>query len=269
MPQHLKRNSIITMGLAGVFYWAFMFAKHDPALRPMIPFDEDPYDAVGSFGVIVAVLAGIVALARAFRPYLAAPDVARRMVLVRTQAVVPFAALITVGADVVAMARHPDRWMPVRTELIALLGALAIAALVVLQLLRASREDRANRWSPAILASLIAAAILAIYPEQWINGFATHMLTVIAGDLLLLAPLRLMTDAFVMTNAPAAPRRWSAAAIIGILVGVAAFAAEMSEGTAHMPIGRLLFIASVFIGLTLTGMLIVYAFLAKPLGFGG
>src|ERR1700721_1023691 len=53
MQKTLKRNAILVSGLALFFWWAFGFAKHDPALRSIIPFGEDPYDAVSSFGVIL------------------------------------------------------------------------------------------------------------------------------------------------------------------------------------------------------------------------
>jgi hypothetical protein len=32
----------IVFALGSLFYWSFMFAKHDPALRDVIPFGDDP-----------------------------------------------------------------------------------------------------------------------------------------------------------------------------------------------------------------------------------
>ena len=69
MPKTLKRNTLIVFGLAIVFWWSFMFAKHDPHLRSIIPFGSDPYDAVGSFGIIVGMLIALLSVVRAFRPY--------------------------------------------------------------------------------------------------------------------------------------------------------------------------------------------------------
>ncbi len=43
-----------------------MLAKHAPGMRDVIPFGEAPFDAIGSFGVIVAVLLSVLSLARAF-----------------------------------------------------------------------------------------------------------------------------------------------------------------------------------------------------------
>ena len=41
MPQILKRNAVIVFGLCSLFYWSFRFAKHNPALRDVIPFGDD------------------------------------------------------------------------------------------------------------------------------------------------------------------------------------------------------------------------------------
>jgi len=130
VPRRLKHDSLLAFAIAVCFYCAFMFAKHDPALRDVIPFGVDPYDAVGSLGVIVAALAAVAALVRAFRPDRHRATAAQRGSLVRTNATIAFIVWITLAADAVAMARHPFAWTaaPSRSELIALLAALAIAA---------------------------------------------------------------------------------------------------------------------------------------------
>ncbi len=48
MPTIFRRNSVIVLALAILFYWAFMFAKHDAALREVIPFGVDPYEAANA-----------------------------------------------------------------------------------------------------------------------------------------------------------------------------------------------------------------------------
>ena len=68
MPSILRRNSVIALGLAGLFHWGFMRMKHDPVLSALSPFVNDPYDAVGSFAMIVGWLAAIPSLVRAGRP---------------------------------------------------------------------------------------------------------------------------------------------------------------------------------------------------------
>jgi len=113
MPGRLKRSAVVVAAFAGFFYWGFMTAKHDPSLRDIVPFGEDPYDAVGSFAVIVAVLVAVLSLARAFRPYRSSgPSSAEVTYLLRSLATVALAALITVGSNAIAMVRHPSQLSP-------------------------------------------------------------------------------------------------------------------------------------------------------------
>jgi hypothetical protein len=51
-----------------------------------------------------------------------------------------------------------------------------------------------------------------------------------------------------------------------VSIGALAFVGEMSEGANPMPLMRLLFVASVFVGLGLAGLVIAYAFLGTLLG---
>jgi hypothetical protein len=37
MLQVLKRNAVIVFGLASLFYWSFMFAKHRPSFAQRHP----------------------------------------------------------------------------------------------------------------------------------------------------------------------------------------------------------------------------------------
>jgi hypothetical protein len=281
MPGILKRNAVIAFGLAVLFYWAFMFAKHDAAFRGIIPFGEDPYDAVGSFGIVVGAFIAIVSLVRAFRPYRSpGPTMAQTVYLLRSQAAVALTVCITLAADVVAMVRHPSMWIgsASRNALLALLGGLAVAATGLLLLVRASRaalpERGPNRWTAAILASMVFPLILAIYPEQLIHVISTHLLTVVIGAIALFAPMRLILTAMVPYDPRielkrrrgrfSSPRsRWGIVLLAGILLGAFAFIGEMSEGGGGAPLGRLLLVASVFVGLAIAGLIVAYSFLGN------
>ena len=268
----LKRNAIVTFALAVFFWWAFMFAKHDPTLRPLIPFGDDPYDAVGSFGIIVGMLVALLALARAFWPYRIQPTAVQRMYLLRSEVAVVLTVLITLAGDGIALVRHPAIWgMPrPRRELLFLLGALAVAAAAALLLLRASREaSPPGRWTPAIVTVSGVLVVLALYPERWIDVTITHLLTVVIGAILLFAPMRPLLTALVPSgkDVPPAQKRWGAVLSIGAAVGAFAFIGEMSEGTGHPPLRQLFLVASVFIGLSVAGLLVAYLFLGVPLGF--
>jgi hypothetical protein len=287
MPRILKRNALIVFGLAILFWWAFMFAKHDPRLRSIIPFGDDPYHAVGSFGTIVGILIAFLSLVRAFRPYRKqSPTKAQFVYLVRSQEAVVLAVLLTLLADTVALARHPALW--VRTvsgrELMALLGGVAALALGVQLLVRNPQRQIADTqsapWGKAVFAVLLATSVLAVYPEQWIQRTGTHLLTIVIGAFVLFAPMRVLLTSLVpykgdqgLTGAvPTDARvlnpthRWGIVVVAGLLIGAFAFLGEMSEGGGAMPLIRLLFVASVFLGLGLAGLLIAYAFLRTPLG---
>lgn len=111
MHKIYKVNAAVVLVLAVLFHWLFMFTKHDAALSKIIPFGDDPYDAVGTFAVVIGILIALLSLARAFRPYRPhAPPIEHRVYLVRAQTAVVLAVLITLVSDAVAMTRHPTTW---------------------------------------------------------------------------------------------------------------------------------------------------------------
>jgi len=122
--------------------------------------------------------------------------------------------------------------------------------------------------------------VLVLYPERLINLTATHLLTVLAGALVLFAPIRTLLNALVpnevdkgmdektsaSTIFSSSWQRWMAVLILGALIGALAFAGEVSEGSGTPALARLVFVASVFVGLGLGGIVIAYAFLGEALG---
>jgi hypothetical protein len=70
------------------------------------------------------------------------------------------------------------------------------------------------------------------------------------------------------TKALTSWHRWGIVVVVGIAIGGLAFLGELSEGSGAMPLTHLLFVASVFVGLGLAGLLIAYAFLGPALGLG-
>ena len=289
MRKTYKVNAVAVFLVAVLFYWLFMFNKHDAALSKIIPFGVDPYDAVGSFAIIIGILAALLSLVRAFRPYRPkGAGIEKRVYLVRTQMCVVLAVFITLVSDAVAMGRHANMWMsaPQRNELVALLGGMAIVAISVESLIRRSAKEIESATGPAawILASSVslgALLLLAVYPERLIEGTATHLLTVVAGALMLFVPMRPLLTALIPYEASRAvgqsaagkqsfvrSNRWGIVVLIGVILGVFFFAGEMSEGTGGMSIRRIAFVAAVFIGLSATGLAIAYTFLGIPLGLG-
>jgi hypothetical protein len=173
-----------------------------------------------------------------------------------------------------------------RDKLVALLGVLVIITAAVQWLIRAAQKKLGGvgttRWGVPASVTLLAILIFAGYPEHLIDRTTTHLLTVVAADLVLFALMRFLLDALVpyapdgeRTGKPAARgrfltagRRWAIALLAGTLIGAFVFWGEIGEGNSALPWGRLVFVASVYIALGLAGILIAYAFLGRPLGLG-
>lgn len=289
MPKSYKINAAVVFLLAVLFYWLFMFTKHDAALSKIIPFGDDPYDAVGSFAIIIGILAALLSVFRAFRPYSPhGASIEKRAYLARAQTCVVLAVFITLVSDAVAMGRHASIWKsaPQRNELLALLAGMAIVAILVESLIRRSAKEivsarAAASWARAASVSLAAILLLAVYPERLIEGTATHLLTVVVGALILFVPMRPLLTVLVPYEASSAvgeatagkrsfARRnaWGIVLLIGAILGAFFFAGEMSEGAGGMSIRRIAFVGAVFVGLSATGLAIAYAFLGIPLGLG-
>ena len=64
-----KTISFVVFLLTIFFLAVFDNSKNIPLLAVVNPFAEDPYDAVGSFGIQLAFFAAFLSLIRAFRPY--------------------------------------------------------------------------------------------------------------------------------------------------------------------------------------------------------
>lgn len=279
-----RRNSVLALVALALFCSFFFFAKHAPGLRDTIPFGDDPYDAIGSYAVIVGALIALVSIVSAFLSYSTALSFeAQRVYTVRSHQAVVLIVLGALAGDAVAMARHWHAWIDSAAshQLLALVVCLAIAEIVILRLTGAPRSHPANRKTvvSAAATSIAALVILAFYPEQLINRLDTHLLTILLAGVLLFAPTRLLVEVLVPGDfvkrhcSPTHPaikawRRIAAVATVGFAAGVAAFAGEMSDGGASLE-PRLLIVAAIFIGLTMAGVLIAFAFLAAPLGLDG
>ncbi len=64
-----KFATVITCLLTLLFRIFFDVSKHNPALAKVNIFLEEPYDAVGSFGIQLAMLSALVSFLRILRPY--------------------------------------------------------------------------------------------------------------------------------------------------------------------------------------------------------
>jgi hypothetical protein len=281
MEKLLKRNAILVSALALFFWWAFGFAKHDPVLRRIIPFGEDPYDSVSSFGVIAATLLALVSATRAFLQRWVGRS-GRPTYVLRAQASVPFCVLVSVSAEAVAMARHTSIWFdsPGSGRLLTILASLVSFSLIALSLLSRNSNLKAPRTLERAAAVWLGTILaLALYPERLIRGTSGHLLTVVFGAFLLFAPVSALVRAWlpetpqlasfnrIRLNTPSRYAPLFVAAAIGAVVGVTSYFGELSEERLRPAFTQVLFVGSIYVGLGCAGLLIGYASLGRLLGF--
>jgi hypothetical protein len=285
-------NALAVLALAAVFNQFFSFTKHTPTLAAIMPFAEDPYDAVSSIAMILSCLLAVLSLVRVIQAHLMGSLSALSTVFIaRTQIAVPLSVLLALGSDGVAMLRHLPMWIgkPATGELLALWAGMAAISLAVLLLVRApwggirfreTMEQGRHPWRRAVVVLLACTAILALFPEYVIQSAPFHFLAIVAGFIVLIAP----QSAFVLALLPydgadtqiqQTPTRsrsrlwmqWSGVAILGIAIGAISLLAEAFEGgMGSAPPARILLVSSFFIGAGASGLLIAFAFLKKPLG---
>ena len=189
MPRSVKVSALLTFGLAILLFPFFEICKHAPALSLVNAFAEDPYDAVGSFGIQLAPFLSLLAVLRAFRPYPSeqTPD-SQRVLFARAAYCSCFSVAVTLGADMIAMIRHPSLWIGVAAGyvLVALLGGMVLlTALVLWSISRVTRplplRSPLQRWTKASACSLAGLLLLAFYPEELRQSIAGALVTIAVG----------------------------------------------------------------------------------------
>ena len=193
MPRSVKVSAVLTFGLAILFFLFFQVCKQAPALSQVNPFAEDPYDAVGSFGVQLAAFLSLLAALRAFRPYPSAKTRDRQRVLFARAAYCSgLTVAVTLVADMVAMIRHPSLWIGAAAGymLAALLGGMILLTALVLWLIsRVTRplplRSPRRRWSKAIACSIAGILLLALYPEELRQSSPGELVTIAVGAIFL------------------------------------------------------------------------------------
>lgn len=282
-----KLVALADTGLAALFYLFFMFTKHDPQLRTIIPFGEDPYDAVGSFCMIFSILLAALCLVRAFRPYRKRrPTPLTQTFLARAEAAIPAGILIAAWVDAIAMARHPSQWVgkSATAELAALVaGMAAISLLVLFPVHKITEFGRTNldghAWR-AIFVGLSSSVVLFFFPESLMHSIPFHLFAIVLGFLLIAAPQQAAVVALVPlpvyenTMEPASEHetrrawtQWIGAALAGAAIGAFAVAGEiLNEDSGKMPVIQMLMVSAIFVGSGMAALLVGLGFFKKPLG---
>ena len=277
----IKLSSLLDVCLTIIFFLFFQFTKHDPVLAAILPFGDDPYDAVGSFGVIIAVLLSMLSVLLALR--IKHTD-QQNILTARTQFTVAAAVLVTLVTDSVAMVRHISMWMnrAGAAELVILMGGMIVLALCLSLVIRFSVRDMplaaTGSWKKAAALSIVAIAVLALYPESLIQSTVGELCTLLVGILLLFVPLSALPPAFIpFDSKPSAAGKhqqrrmrpwmqWGAMVLLSICVGIVLLFGESSGEGAPALLPLRILVASIFIGASIVGLLIAYACLRKPLG---
>ncbi len=202
MPTRSKVDACLILGFSVLFYLFWQVCKQQPALAQVATFTEDPYDAVGSFGVLFALFTALLSVIRAFRPY--QPNTAlngQQVLLARAEYLTCLAAAVTLGADIVAMLRYPAVWFGSSAGYIlaALVGGMALlTALMGWRIHHTVRQSKLpseqHGWTRAIVISLVGAIICALYPQNWrqntpVGGLWTvfALFTIVVGMIIFFA----------------------------------------------------------------------------------
>ncbi len=279
-----------------VFFFA---AKHRTPFARIVPFGEDPYDAVGSIGFQLALVASLISLLRGARRYDGAGVPAAQAALaLRASITALLAVFVTIQADAVAMLRHPRLWVhsPIGSILAPGLVIVAIASLsgAVLLGLAHGRYVPESRpaWRRGAATILVCVALLALYPESWREaGLAGALGTALAGMALLFAETwalmlaiappgggrteDLLDDlAAVFGRAGAAPGRvtrwlraapWRLAMIVALAGGVGLAISQAAGEGLPSGAGRAALVLGVFTGLEAIAIILGYLFFRRPL----
>jgi hypothetical protein len=193
-----KPAALFVSLIALVFFAFFNASKQIPVLAAANPFAEDPYDAVGSFGIQLAMATALLSALRALRSgrERQGPDV-RIPLIIRAGTVSLLSVFVTLAADGIALARYPHVWMPFQAGrlLATMVGTMfLLTALGGWGLARAARGTRfqsRNRRSitVTVLILLLSAIILADCPESWRMNTLGAIFTALVGMLLLMIPV--------------------------------------------------------------------------------
>lgn len=194
LPRYYKVSACFTMIVAVAFYlFFFQGYKQQPALASVTPFADDPYDAVGSFGIQLTWLMALLSLVRAFRHYQPGQDLmSQELLFIRGAYASCLSVAVTLAADIVALLRHPSVWigLPEGNLLVAQLGGMVLlTALLGWFLHRGVPSSFSPKvWARAIGISLVNILLLAFYPEAWHQSVPGELLTICVGMVFLFVP---------------------------------------------------------------------------------
>ncbi len=256
------RGATATVFAAALLFAVFFQGAKLPPFRGISPFGDDPYDAVGSIAVQVALLVSALTFARALRlTEVSAPAGALRLIL-RGNVVVLASIAAALLTDAAADALHPaplSRWGSI------LFWALATTSYVTL--LAAAAVARAFGSVPAAGPPPRLTTVDAI-DDLWTFVRIAVQRTRRWLPANLLDSVDRFQAARLFDRAPVLDPRshpWRFAAASGLSVGVLLLLAELHEGLPpSLSIGFL--VAALFLGIETLATLAGFALLGRYLG---
>lgn len=259
--RRVQRVTALITFAAIVFCLFFQLSKRGP-FRDINPFGVDPYDAVGSFAVQVALLVGALTYARALR-LLDAPGQATKLRLIlRGNALVLFAILATLVADAVAelVSQFPSSyWGEVLLVGLVLMYLLILICAVALAVVFGRTQTFAppRDLTPADgiddlwgLPRVPLTRISAVLPRALVEGVERFTCDGLFSRLPWLSPRT---------------HPWRFACVLGLLVGVGLASAQLQEGfPPSLKIGLL--VGGIFVSAELGATLLGFAVFGGYLG---
>jgi len=187
-----KFATVMICLLTLVFWIFFDASKHDPTLMKANVFVQDPYDAVGSFGIQLAMLSALISFVRILRPYPQGITLNHLLLILRGNAVALLSIAVTLTADMIAMVRYLSEWTSSSTGwILALLigGLMALTAWAGWMVFHMGRTlnllSGYRAWGKTAAVCLVGFVVLAFYPDAWRQSIHGGILTALVGMALL------------------------------------------------------------------------------------
>jgi hypothetical protein len=184
--KHRKLISLCVSLAAVLFFFFFNESKHVPALAEVNPFAVDPYDAVGSFGIQLALFAALLSLVRVFRPYV--PDETlsnHELLILRGELTTVLSIAVTLGVDIICMIRYLSVWVPspAGKTLAGMVGGMTVVTGLTGWLIVRYADSQLGHgpWRLSAILCPAGILILAVYPSAWDEGFVGGIATALLG----------------------------------------------------------------------------------------
>ncbi len=206
--RQLKIMTLFTLLLSIAFYIFFYISKHDSTFSDVNAFANDPYDAVGSCGIQVAIGAALISILRFFCPGKTfGQSRSRQFLCIRAIFVSLLAIIVTLSVDVIALLRHTSQWIDSGE---GFLLAVLVDVFLLVAILLLHRVYRLisiiitfQNFQPMRIMSAISLAgilIFSFYPETLREGFIGAVFTASVGICFLLIIVAVLTKIILSTG---------------------------------------------------------------------